>query len=208
MDPETIDHIFEPFFTTKALGKGTGLGLATVHGVIQQNNGYITVESTPGQGTSFHVHWPIQKDQYNPDDPIPNVSMNPKSAGKVILVEDDDMVRKLTVLTLQKLGFEVTALASAKEALDLTKQNNLKPDILITDVVMPEMNGRELAEAFSTSHPELPVLFVSGYSEDILAHHGVLKEGINLLQKPFSASDLAKRIQDLISPPNHSVKEN
>jgi two-component system cell cycle sensor histidine kinase/response regulator CckA len=133
--------------------------------------------------------------------------MSTKSAGKVILVEDDDMVRKLTVMTLQKLGFEVTALASAKEAIDLAKHNDLKPNILITDVVMPEMNGRELAEAFSSSYPDLPVLFVSGYSEDILAHHGVLKEGINLLQKPFSASDLASRIHELISPPNHSVKE-
>jgi two-component system cell cycle sensor histidine kinase/response regulator CckA len=207
IDPDTIEHIFEPFFTTKAVGKGTGLGLATVHGVIQQNDGYITVESVPGQGTSFHVYWPIHKDQFNQDDPIPSANMSTKSAGKVILVEDDDMVRKLTVMTLQKLGFEVTALASAKEAIDLAKHNDLKPNILITDVVMPEMNGRELAEAFSSSHPDLPVLFVSGYSEDILAHHGVLKEGINLLQKPFSASDLASRIHELISPPNHSVKE-
>jgi two-component system, cell cycle sensor histidine kinase and response regulator CckA len=201
MNKETLSHAFEPFFTTKEFGKGTGLGLATVYGIVKQNDGHITVFSEVGQGTTFKIYLPRAADEkVLPELPSPAAAPAParSGAGTILLVEDDAMVRELTMLLLKTLGYSVLAANSPAHALSLCEQKEIPIDLLMTDVVMPGMNGKELLRWANAIRPGIRVLFMSGYTADVIAHHGVLDEDIKFIQKPFSIDDLARKVQDAI----------
>ena len=191
MDKKILDHIFEPFFTTKRLGQGTGLGLATVYGIVKQNNGIITVSSDPGQGTTCKIYIPRYR---GPSDQI--ASEHPPAiplghGEKVLLVEDELAIRKLGKSLLESLGYRVIATGSPSEAIRLAEENEGGFDLLLTDVVMPGMSGRDLADNLHASWPKIKILYMSGYTSDIIAHRGVLESGVNFIHKPFTKNDLA-----------------
>ncbi len=199
MDRETQDHIFEPFFTTKEIGQGTGLGMATVYGIVKQNEGFIQLTSEPGIGTTFEIYLP----QHTAGDEIKSSEAAseaiPRSRGEtVLMVEDDPTMREMGRMMLQRLGYSVFSAATPGEAIQLVKKNGSEIQIFITDVVMPEMNGRELADRLLEIRPEMKHLFMSGYTADVIVHRGVLDEGINFIQKPFSLRDLAVKIRDVL----------
>jgi signal transduction histidine kinase len=199
MDERTRQNIFEPFFTTKEVGKGTGLGLATVLGVIQQNHGTVEVRSAPGEGSTFSVYWPLSEaSEAAPADVRPVPPAAPARHEHVLLVEDEDQVRNFMAKGLEHEGFTVTACPTAECALEKLAHGIVQPAVLITDVVMPRMNGGELAEAVRQRYPGLPVLFVSGYTDDIIAQHGIVREGVALLEKPFSPRVLARKVRELV----------
>jgi two-component system cell cycle sensor histidine kinase/response regulator CckA len=197
MDQETLAHVFEPFFTTKAIGKGSGLGLATVHGIVAQNGGVASVSSEPGLGTTFKIYLP--RSSRSQDTSIAagiaqDVSSD-QTGGTVLLVEDDEAVRRLMVATLDALGFAVLVAPGWREALVLARRDEVSVDLLLTDVVMPELSGKELWEQLRAVRPRLPVLYMSGYTADVIARHGILEEGVNFIQKPFTMDDLLRAIR-------------
>ncbi|WP_437786529.1 ATP-binding protein [Sorangium sp. So ce1097] len=198
MDQDTLSHLFEPFFTTKARGKGTGLGLATVYGIVSQSGGLIEVESEVGRGATFRVYFPRVEDRSSEAAP-PRARPSPAGGDETVLVvEDDDAVRKLIVEVLERRGYGVISAASAEEALDALAHEAVdEMDLLLTDLVMPGMNGRELAERALAMHPRARVLYMSGYAEDVLA--GAERDGeLTMLQKPFTPDALAQRVRDLL----------
>jgi len=197
MGKEAISHIFEPFFTTKTQGKGTGLGLATVYGIVKQNNGQIQFYSEPEQGTTFKIYLP----RFMGEDETTEKSQETPIAfgvGTVLLVEDDDMVRKMTTAMLKKIGYTVLVAKAPSVALSLVAENDTPIDLLITDVVMPEMNGPALREKIRTIRPNIQALFMSGYTSNIIVHRGVLEEGVHFIQKPFTLKDLAEKVRHAI----------
>lgn len=200
MDPETVAHIFEPFFTTKEIGKGTGLGLATVYGVVKQSNGYIWVDSTPGQGSSFQIYLPVHWGAAGEEDAMPVVERfeNQSGAQTILLVEDADPLRKLAQSFLEANGFRVLSAPRGEEALEIAARHPGPIDLLLTDVVMPGMNGRALAEQLAVRQPGLSVLFMSGYTDSFIAGHGVLESGTNLLHKPFTEEVLMEKVREVL----------
>lgn len=187
-------HLFEPFFTTKEKGKGTGLGLATCSGVAKQSGGYIQLEGEPGRGTPFHVFLPRVQDKVDNVPESMNVSAEmPGGHEHVLLVEDDDGVREMIGTVLRRLGFLVSVCSGGAEEMRLVQSAREPFDLLLTDVGMPGMNGRELADRLRAFQPGLKVLFTSGHTEDAILHHGVLREGVSFLQKPFNAVVLAHK---------------
>ncbi len=198
MSDEVLAHLFEPFFTTKEVGKGTGLGLATVYGIVEQNRGFVHVRSERGAGTTFTIYLP--RYAMSADAPRRSSSAPARSHGRgtILVVEDEQAVLKLAQMMLEELGYSVLAARTPGEALRLAWEHSGKIDLLMTDVVMPEMNGRELAEKVSSLHPGTRCLFMSGYTADVIAHHGVLDEGVQFLQKPFSTEDLADKVRDAL----------
>nr|MDA3797946.1 PAS domain S-box protein [Kiritimatiellia bacterium] len=186
MDQSTLDKIFEPFFTTKEQGKGTGLGLATIYGIVKQNKGFINVYSQPGQGTTFNIYLPRHIDkieQIQEKDPAkPDVGDH----ETILLVEDESSILEMTTRMLEKLGYKVVAAGSPGEAIRLAREQTNPIHMLITDVVMPEMNGRDLTKNILTLYPNIKCLFMSGYTANVIAHQGVLDKGVNFIQKPFS----------------------
>jgi two-component system, cell cycle sensor histidine kinase and response regulator CckA len=198
MDSETLAHIFEPFFTTKERGKGTGMGLATVYGIVKQSNGYIWVESAPGKGASFQIYLPRHLQEAESALPKPELMPKAKQAGTVLLVEDADALRKLAQTFLQSSGLHVLTAASGEEALAVAAQHGAPLDLLLTDVVMPGMNGRVLAEQLSRRQPGIKVLYMSGYTDSFIAGHGVLQAGTNLLHKPFTEEVLLAKVHEVM----------
>lgn len=195
MDEEILDHIFEPFFTTKGAGEGTGLGLATVYGIVQQNKGFIQVHSEPGKGTTFELYIPRHVGKTNLTI-TEKVEKTPKGHGEtVLIVEDEQSIRNLGKLMLERLGYNVLAASTPSEAIRLAKESAESIDLLVTDVVMPEMNGRELADHLHTLYPNLQILFMSGYTSNVIVHRGVLDDGVNFVPKPFSQKELAVMVQ-------------
>ncbi|BDU74230.1 PAS domain S-box protein [Mesoterricola silvestris] len=195
MDAEVLSHIFEPFFTTKAVGKGTGLGLATVYGIVKHSGGFIEVRSAPGQGTTFRVHLPRHE---GPVEKLPGADAEAPSRGGrecVLVVEDEPMHLDVTVMLLGSLGYRTLAAASPSEALAFLAQPELDIGLLLTDVIMPEMNGRELAERARKMRPGLRCLLMSGYTADIMEHHGVMEGELKVMGKPFSLQDLAREVR-------------
>jgi len=195
MDKEIVEHIFEPFFTTKGVGEGTGLGLATVYGIVRQNEGFINVYSEPGDGTTFKIYFPkfVEKGVEVVISKAPDL---PRSTGEtVLLVEDEPLILEVSQIMLKKLGYRVLAAGTPVEALTLAREHTGKIHLLITDVIMPEMNGRELARKLLSLYPGLKRLFMSGYTANVIAHHGVLEEGVNFIQKPFSKQELAEGVR-------------
>ena len=190
MAPEVMEHLFEPFFTTKRTGEGTGLGLATVYGIVKQNDGFINVYSEPGQGSTFRIYFP----RYcGPDSGIMTSGPMETSLGggeTVLIVEDEKTLLKLGRMMLEKLGYKVLAAGTPGEALQLISESDNEIDLLITDVVMPEMNGLELSRLIKERCPGIRTLFMSGYTANVIAHHGVLDKGVHFLEKPFSMKTL------------------
>ena len=195
MDKEMLSHVFEPFFTTKEVGKGTGLGLATVYGIVKQNGGFINIYSELGKGASFKIYIPRMIDSGEEEERTEEAPPSVRS-GRVLLVEDDDMVRKMTAAILEKIGYSVIQSETPMEALTFCEKETASIDLLITDVVMPQMSGTELTDKIRKIKPGLKVLFMSGYTENVIVRQGVLKEGIHFVQKPFSMNDFARKVRE------------
>jgi two-component system, cell cycle sensor histidine kinase and response regulator CckA len=196
MSQETLRHIFEPFYTTKPVGQGTGLGLATVYGIVKQSEGYVWAYSELGQGTTFKVYLPLET---LPTSRTPDVPPPARASGEVVLVvEDEPTVREMTSRVLQEYGYRVVAAGGAKEALALVGQRDEKIKLLITDVVMPGMDGPELARKVIGLRPGLPVLFMSGYTDDEIVRRGLLQVGQPFLQKPFTPEALGREVAELL----------
>ncbi|NLG35772.1 MAG: PAS domain S-box protein [Lentisphaerae bacterium] len=199
MDAETLSHLFEPFFTTKGMGKGTGLGLATVYGAVTQNNGRVHVDSTPGKGTTFRIDLPRHAGEAEMKTEARGPSVPSLTGGEtILLVEDDPAMLGMSRAVLQRLGYVVVAAASPEEALRLVRSHHGRLDLLMTDVVMPGMNGRELALSLMAIRPDLRLLFMSGYTADVIAHQGMLDEGVHFIQKPFTKRDLAAKLREVL----------
>lgn len=195
MTSEVQDQIFEPFFTTKPQGQGTGLGLATVYGIVQQNKGSMTVDSKVDQGSTFTLYFPEQTG--GEQDQLCKTSSTTSLRGTetILLVEDEPALLMLCKRHLQKLGYEVLSAERPSKAIEISQEWKGPLQLLLTDVVMPEMSGRALWNELSSSRPHMKCLYMSGYTADIIAHHGVLEEGIQFLEKPFSAGDLASKVR-------------
>ena len=199
MDRETQDHIFEPFFTTKEVGQGTGLGMATVYGIVKQNEGFIQIYSEPDIGTTFNIYLPQHTAGEESKGSEAASEAVPRSRGEtVLMVEDDITMREMGRMMLQRLGYSVLPAPTPGEAIRIVEDERIDIQMFITDVVMPEMNGRELADRLLEIRPGMKHLFMSGYTADVIAHRGVLDEGINFIQKPFSLRDLAVKIRDVL----------
>jgi PAS domain S-box-containing protein len=195
MDEATISRIFEPFFTTKELGKGTGLGLATVYGIVKQNAGHILVYSEPGLGTTFKIYLPSADHKIGLASGTEVETVGPKRPGTtILLVEDDDIMRSLTSQLLQEHGYTVVDVSEGKAALEWAESHPDQIDLLLTDVVMPRMSGPELVESMNASHANLKVVYMSGYTGELIAEREVLKRGITLLEKPFTRNALLNTI--------------
>jgi two-component system, cell cycle sensor histidine kinase and response regulator CckA len=199
MNAETLAHVFEPFFTTKEPGKGTGLGLATVYGVVKQSGGYVGVESEPGKGTCLKVYLPQIKNVVSRDKTGETVPETLRGAETILLVEDAEALRKLASSLLERNGYRVLAAESGIEALKIAEREKGRVQLLLTDVVMPGMNGRALADRLVARQPGLRVLYMSGYTQSAIAEHGVLEQGTYLLQKPFSEEELLGKVRAVLS---------
>ncbi len=198
MSKDIQEQIFEPFFTTKELGQGTGLGLATVYGIVKQNNGFINIYSEPEKGTTFRVYLPryIGEEIGIPSEILRDVPRGNRE--QVLLVEDESVMREVAVTLLEELNYKVYSASTPGEAIELIKKHHDDVMLLITDVVMPEMNGRELAQIINGINPDIRCLFTSGYTANVIAHHGVLDEDVWFLPKPFSMNDLAIKVHEAL----------
>ncbi|MFP4499656.1 MAG: PAS domain S-box protein [Candidatus Hydrogenedentota bacterium] len=199
MDEETCAKIFEPFFTTKGVGEGTGLGLATIYGIVKQNDGFINVYSEPDEGTTFRIYIPALE-MAPPQEDGPVVRAEPAGGTETILVvEDEPAILSMTRTVLERLGYTVLTASAPSEALRVAREQVGAVDLLITDVVMPEMHGRAMAEQLQALCPGLKSLFMSGYTANVIAHQGVLDEGVNFIEKPFSLQDLARKVREALA---------
>jgi PAS domain S-box-containing protein len=195
MDKETLDQIFKPFFTSKGVGQGTGLGLSTVYGIVKQNNGFINVYSETGKGTTFRIYLPRYAGQAV-DTHRERAAEIPLSRGETVLVVEDEPANlTMAKIMLKELGYRVLAAGTPGEAIDLAEKHSSEIHLLITDVVMPEMNGWDLAERLQSLYPSMKILFMSGYTANVIVHRGVLDKGVNFIQKPFSMKDLAVKVR-------------
>jgi two-component system, cell cycle sensor histidine kinase and response regulator CckA len=207
MDEETVARIFEPFFTTKESGRGTGLGLSTVYGIIKQSGGYVLVHSEVGRGTTFAVYLPqvdAGSEEYKLSTAIQDHLQDNET---ILLVEDQDTVRRTVSKILETYGYQVLEARNGGSALLLCERYEKPIDLLLTDVVMPEMSGRELADRLASQHPEMKVLYMSGYIDDVIVHHGVLDEGTAFIQKPFAADVLARKVREVLGDPGKPPEE-
>lgn len=198
MDKETMTHIFEPFFTTKGVGEGTGLGLATVYGAAKQNNGFVNVYSEPGIGTTFTIYLPRYVGSTDQKSAKCQTQTAPRGVETILLVEDEPAILNMTMMLLKKQGYTVMAADTPGEATRLANEHSGIFDLLITDVIMPEMNGKDLANNLKSLNPKLKCLFMSGYTADVIAHHGVLEEGMHFIHKPFALPDLAVKVRKVL----------
>ena len=198
MDKETQSRIFDPFFTTKERGKGTGLGLSTVYGIVKQSEGNIWVYSEPGKGTTFKIYLPrVEKSVekiVKTKEPVKSLT----GTETVLVVEDDGMVRKLAHKVLKDYGYKVLVAENGKEGLKICEENKGPIHLMLTDVVMPEMGGRKLADHLKDLRPEIKVLYMSGYTDNTIVHHGILDKGMNFIQKPFTPETLAAKVRGML----------
>jgi PAS domain S-box-containing protein len=198
MDKEVQEHIFDPFYTTKEKGKGTGLGLSTIYGIVKQNNGFIWVYSEPDKGSTFKIYLPKVKGDVKEEEieqtPVENLS----GSETVLIVEDDDSLRKLTRTILKQKGYKILEAENGEDALRVSKEHEGPIDLLITDVVMPKMSGKETAERLQPLHPQMKVIYMSGYTDDAIVHRGVLARGLNFLDKPFSSEGLVRKVREVL----------
>jgi signal transduction histidine kinase/DNA-binding response OmpR family regulator len=201
MSPATMKHVFEPFFTTKEVGKGTGLGLSTVYGIVKQSGGYISVASEVARGTTFEIYLPQVEEEVVELAARPTATALLSGRETVLLVEDDNQVRGIAGRALELSGYDVLSAPSGAAALLLSEQFNGKLDLLLTDVVMPRMSGPELFTQLSKPRPGTRVLYMSGYSENAVVHHGVVEEGADFIEKPFSPEALTRKIREVLDNP-------
>ena len=198
MDKLTQARVFEPFFTTKPVGKGTGLGLSTVYGIVKQTGGLVWVYTEPGVGSTFKVYLPLAPDSTDSDQPATVRTSLPPEGTTVFVVEDDESVRTLVVRILERAGYEVHQATDGLDALRAIAGGNMRIDLLLTDVVLPTMSGREVANVVAARHPEARILFMSGYTDDAIVHHGVLDAGTEFIEKPFTPDALLRRISSIL----------
>jgi two-component system, cell cycle sensor histidine kinase and response regulator CckA len=198
MSQEIKKNLFEPFFTTKEVGKGTGLGLATVYGIVKQNNGFINVYSEPDKGSSFRIY--IPKFESAPVHIAPFAEKTEKLTGTetILLVEDEPSILTLGKMMLEEYGYEVLAANTPQNAIDMAKKHKGDIHLLITDVVMPQMNGKELSQEICRHYPKIKLLFMSGYTANVIAHHGVLDKAVDFIEKPFSLTRLGKTVRKIL----------
>ncbi|MGB3221403.1 MAG: response regulator [Desulforhopalus sp.] len=198
MDHETLPLLFEPFFTTKGIGKGTGLGLATIYGIVKQNEGFINVKSEPVKGATFDIYLPPYNGKISKTAKEDDAGQTERGHETILLVEDEPMILNMTRTMLKRQGYNVLHATSPFDAIFQAKEQAEEIHLLITDVVMPEMNGRDLAEKLEPIVPNLKCLFMSGYTADVIAHHSVLDEGVHFIQKPFSLKDLTAKVRETL----------
>jgi PAS domain S-box-containing protein len=205
MDKKILDNLFEPFFTTKDFGEGTGLGLATVYGIVKQNNGFIKIYSEPDKGTTFKIYL-LRHENDLPEQRSDSKKIDSRGCETILLVEDEAAILKITTMMLERLGYKVLSASNPNEAINMGKSLK-KIDLLMTDVVMPMMNGRDLSKKMQHIFPTLKCLFMSGYTANVIAHHGVLDDGMQFIQKPFSRQALAKKVRDILDEKTKPVCE-
>ncbi len=198
MDRDTLDKVFEPFFTTKEQGQGTGLGLATVYGIVQQNKGFINVYSQPGLGTTFSIYLPRHTGEDREALPGERKASVPRGSETILLAEDEPVILEMTARMLEHLGYTVLTAGTPGEAIRKAKEHPGALHLLMTDVIMPEMNGRDLEHHIRLTNPDVRCVFMSGYTDDIIAHQGVLDEGVFFIQKPFSLGSLAEKVRQAL----------
>ena len=198
MDRNTLTNLFEPFFTTKEMGKGTGLGLATVYGIVKQNNGFISVYSEPGIGTTFKIYLPRHEIQHDPSTTSASGRLSLLGNETILLVEDELAILHMTKTMLEHQGYTVLAANAPEEAIRLAREYTGDIHLLITDVIMPGMNGRDLVRNLLPLYPEIERLFMSGYTANVIAHHGVLDEGVNFIQKPFTIKEISAKVREAL----------
>lgn len=198
MDAATAARIFEPFFTTKPPEKGTGLGLATVYGIVKQSGGHIEVDTEPNRGSTFKIYLPRDADAVPLSESAQAPRTSPGGTETVLLAEDEDGVRMLARLVLEKNGYKVLEARHGVEAVRICDQYKERIDLLVTDVVMPAMNGRQVADRLRELRPNMKVLYMSGYTDDAIVHHGVLAAGLPFLEKPFTPDDLAGKVRAVL----------
>jgi nitrogen-specific signal transduction histidine kinase len=201
MDEETRSRIFEPFFTTKEMGKGTGLGLSTVYGIVKQSEGYIWVYSEAGQGTTFKVYLPRVDESADESQKMAALGSGDRGTETILLVEDEDGVRALVKQVLSRQGYTVIETRHGREALQECERHSGPIPLLLTDVVLPQMSGRELAERLKALRPDIKVLYMSGYTDDAILRHGVIDQETAFLQKPFTTSVLARKVREVLDQP-------
>ena len=197
IEKEALGRIFEPFFSTKEPGKGTGLGLSTVYGFVRQSGGYIWVYSEPGMGTTFKIYLP--RTHLTPDEEVSTREGRipvPPEKRRILVVEDEPSLRDLLDRMLKELSYEPVVVAQGEEAIRLVEEQGLRPDLLLTDVVLPSVNGMDLAERLRNSLPDLKVVYMSGYTDNVIIHHGVLDRAVKFLQKPFTLKALAEKLEE------------
>jgi CheY-like chemotaxis protein len=197
IDPVILHKIFDPYFTTKDIGKGTGLGLATIHGIVSQNDGFISVVSEPPSGTTFDIYLP--RTEFIDTSAYPTNKDIVKHPGAILLVEDDRDVRKLAAIMLRELGYDVISASSPDEAIDICRDNEILINAILSDVIMPEMSGVEMVKRIAEIRPSLKVLFMSGYTSDILSPKGIMLDNINIVQKPLNMKTLAIKLRELMA---------
>jgi PAS domain S-box-containing protein len=202
MDGQTLPRIFEPFFSTKGFGRGKGIGLASVYGIVRQSGGFIVAQSEPGHGASFTVHLPRHLSAAAPARSAGGDHTPTEESRTVLLIEDEKAVLDVVIVMLERLGYTVLATSDATDAYRLATEHLGAIHILITDVIMPAINGKDLATRLMSTYPDLRLLFISGYPADIIARHGVLDSGIHFLQKPFSLAELRGKIGEILNAPN------
>jgi len=206
MNKKTLENLFEPFFTTKEVGKGTGLGLATIYGIVKQNNGFINVYSEPGQGSTFRIYLPRLVAEDAAAKSVPDKKMIAGGTETILIVEDEPAILKLTRMMLKRNGYSVLSATTPAEAIEMVENYTNKIHLLMTDVVMPGMNGRDLARHLITLYPDIKLLFMSGYTANVIAHQGVLDEGVAFIQKPFSMADLAEKLRGVLDEVKSSTR--
>jgi CheY-like chemotaxis protein len=198
LNKDEASKIFEPFYTTKHEGRGTGLGLSTVYGIVKQNEGSIYVYSEPGLGAMFKIYWPVYQGSESSESVHPLNHGSIKGKEKILLVEDDDHVRNFTMSALKSMGYQVTCASNGLQALKQIKNIDDKIDLLITDSVMPKMGGKKLVKNITELDPSIKVLFISGYTDKEIVEKGELIDGINFMQKPFSVVGIGKKIRQIL----------
>lgn len=198
IEQNDLEHIFEPFFTTKESGKGTGLGLSMVYGIVKQNNGIVECQSEPGKGTTITIHLPLYRVQSKKDQDAQLEQLSYKGHQTILLVEDEVPILKLCKLMLERSGYKVLAVSKPEEALSTAENYNGTIELLLTDVIMPEMNGSELSKKLHASRPDLKTLFMSGFTADVIASNSLLKSGVNFIQKPFNTKSLSTAVYNIL----------
>jgi len=199
MTPEVMEKIFDPFFTTKEVGKGTGLGLATVYGIVRQNNGYISVYSELGKGTTFKIYLPRISEKACKPEAAKKRTIVQGQGETILVVEDEAAILRLTSSILTKAGYRVVTAGGPGQAIAVAREHKTLLQLLITDIVMPEMNGRDLSRLLQSEIPALKCLFMSGYTANVIAGQGVLDKGMQFIQKPFSAEELTDKVRQALT---------
>ncbi len=199
MDKETLAQVFEPFFTTKGFGEGTGLGLSTVYGIVRQNEGFVNAYSEPGKGTTIRIYLPRFTGEETAEDETGQSSSPVGGSETLMLVEDEKSVRNITARYLEQHGYNVLTAETPITALRMATEHGESIALLITDVVMPGMSGRDLASKLTEEYPHLKCLFISGYTANVIVHRGILDEGVNFISKPFTKDEIARKVREVLN---------